>query len=264
MCRILKCSKSGYYDWVKRLDRQDNDDIIADLIFDCQVKYDYIYGYRRIKLWLLREKGISINHKTALRIMTKYGLLSQIRRKRRYNYHNKKAFIANNILSGDFNTNNKSTKWVTDISYIYSDDGVYYLSIIKDLYDGFIIANKLGKRNDMGLVTDTLVMAKKEVAEGLTIHSDQGTQYTSTAFNSLCKEYNITPSMSRPGTPLDNAPVESFFGTLKCECIYRHKPRDFEHATQLIDDYIYFYNYVRLQSRTKMTPYEKRHHRLAG
>jgi len=64
--------------------------------------------------------------------------------------------------------------------------------------------------------------------------------------------------MSRPGTPLDNAPIESFFGTLKCECIYKHKPKDFEHATELIDDYMHFYNYVRLQSKSKTTPYQER------
>lgn len=264
MCRILKCSRSGYYDWVKRLDREDKDDAIADLIFDWQVKTNYIYGYRRIKVWLLRETGLIINHKVALRIMTKYGLHSHIRRKRRHYHHSQKVHTANNILSGDFTTNNASTKWVTDISYIYTEYGVYYLSVIKDLYDGFVIAHKLGKRNDMGLVADTVKMAKKEAASGLILHSDQGTQYTSSAYNNLCIEYNITPSMSRPGTPLDNAPIESFFGTLKCECIYRQRPKNFEHAEQLIDDYVYFYNYVRLQSRTKITPYEKRCERLVA
>ena len=182
MCRILKCSKSGYYDWVKRLDREDRDDIIADLIFEWQEKTDYIYGYRRIKDWLLFETGLIINHKTVLRIMTKYDLMSKIRRERRHNYYTKKAHTANNILAGDFNSNNKSTKWVTDISYIIADSGVYYLSVIKDLYDGFVIAHKLGKRNDMGLVVATLKMAKKEIANGLVLHSDQGSQYTSTAY----------------------------------------------------------------------------------
>ena len=258
MCCILNCSKSGYYAWLNRQDREDKDDIIANLILDCQTQTENTYGYRRVKDWLLRETGLIINHKTVLRIMTKYGLLSEIRRKRRYKSHWDKAHKANNILAGNFNTHNRSTKWVTDISYIHTETGMYYLSVIKDLYDGFVVAHKLGKRNDMDLVAHTLKMAKKEAADGIVLHSDQGTQYTSSAYYNLTKEYGITPSMSRAGTPLDNAPIESFFGTLKCECIYRHKPKDYAHATQLIDDYIHFYNYIRLQSKSKMTPYEKR------
>ena len=263
MCNILKCSKSGYYDWLKRVSRKDKDDQIAGLILAWQEKTDYIYGYRRIKLWLSREKGIIMNHKAVLRIMVKYDLLSEIRRKKRYKKHCDKVSKANNIMAGDFKTNNKSTKWVTDITYVHADEGVYYLSAIKDLYDGFVISHKLGKKEDAGLVAATLEIAKKEVAEGLILHSDQGTQYTSSVYNNLAKDYGITPSMSRAGTPLDNAPIESFFGTLKCECLYRHKPRDFEHAKELIDDYIYFYNYIRLQSKTMMTPHEKRMERLA-
>ena len=263
MCNILQCSKSGYYDWSNRLNREDKDDLIADWIFDWQAKADHSYGYRRIKDWLLRDKGIIINNKAVLRIMVKYGLLSEIRRKKKYKNHLEKANKANNILAGDFKTNNKSTKWVTDITYVYGDSGIYYLSAIKDLYDGFVISHKLGKSEDAGLVAATLEIAKKEVADGLILHSDQGTQYTSSVYNNLIKDYGITQSMSRAGTPLDNAPIESFFGTLKCECLYRHKPRDFEHAAQLIDDYIYFYNYIRLQSKSKMTPYEKRMERIA-
>jgi putative transposase len=257
-CSILKCSKSGYYAWLKRQDRKDNDDVIADLIIDCQKETRNTYGYRRVKNWLLRETGLIINHKTVLRIMTKYGLLSEIRRRRKYKSHLEKAYKANNIIAGDFNADSKNSKWVTDISYIHTQAGIYYLSAIKDLYDGFIISHKLGKRNDMGLVADTLRIAKHRLPNGVCLHSDQGTQYTSSAYNDLTKEFGITPSMSRAGTPLDNAPIESFFGTLKCECIYRSKPKDFEHAATLIDDYIHFYNYIRLQSKSKMTPYEKR------
>lgn len=90
MCRILKCSKSGYYDWVKRLNCEDRDDIIADLIFEWQEKAEYIYGYRRIKVWLLFETWLIISHKTVLLIMPKYNLMSKILRKRRHNYYSKK------------------------------------------------------------------------------------------------------------------------------------------------------------------------------
>ena len=88
MCKILKCSKSGYYSWLKRQDREDSDDVIADLITD----------YRRVKTWLLRETGLIINHKALLRIMTKYGLQSEIRRRKKYKFLVVKANKANNIM----------------------------------------------------------------------------------------------------------------------------------------------------------------------
>lgn len=100
--------------------------------------------------------------------------------------------------------------------------------------------------------------AKEVVADGLTLHSDQGFQYTSHGYFNLTKEYGILPSMSRVGTPLDNASAESFFGTLKSECINRQKISNAQHAKKLIDEYIHFYNYERIQLKTKLTPYEKR------
>ena len=90
------------------------------------------------------------------------------------------------------------------------------------------------------------------------LHSDQGFQYTSQGYFDLTKEYGITPSMSRRGNCYDNAMAENFFGILKTECIYRHKPKTLDDARQLIDDYIYFYNYERIQLKTQLTPHEKR------
>ena len=88
----------------------------------------------------------------------------------------------------------------------------------------------------------------------LQLHSDQGFQYTSQAYFNLTKEYGITPSMSRRGNCYDNALSENFFGILKAECIYRHKPETFEEANKMIDDYIYFYNHERIQLKTGLPP----------
>jgi transposase InsO family protein len=112
--------------------------------------------------------------------------------------------------------------------------------------------------NSNQLVFDTIKQAKKEVANGLILHSDQGYQYTSNGYFHLTEEYGILPSMSRSGTPLDNAPAENFFGILKSECLYRHKPQTNEEVRQIINDYIHFYNYERIQLKSKLTPYEKR------
>ena len=99
---------------------------------------------------------------------------------------------------------------------------------------------------------------KKKVTAELQLHSDQGFQYTSQAYFRLTQSYGITPSMSRRGNPYDNALAKNFFSILKTECIYRAKPRTYEEARLLIGDYIHFYNYQRIQLKTKLTSMEYR------
>lgn len=260
MCKFFEVSRSGYYEWLKRIDKPDRDEVVANLIKDCQQKTKSTYGYRRTKIWLMREHGILINHKAILRIMNKYGLLAQIRRRRKYIQYSTVLHKYENILNRDFTAERPNQKWVTDISYIHTSQGVMYLSIIKDLFDNYIVAYKVGTEQSLRLVTDTIKSAleNEKVANGLALHSDQGFQYTSHGYYSLTKEYSITPSMSRRGNCLDNACAENFFGILKSECIYRSKPETFNDARKAIDDYMYFYNYDRIQLKTKLTPYEKR------
>ena len=100
---------------------------------------------------------------------------------------------------------------------------------------------------------------KKKVAAELQLHSDQGFQYTSQAYFKLTQSYGITPSMSRKGNPYDNAMAENFFSILKTECIYRHKPRSFQEANEMIDSYIHFYNNERIQTKTGVAPLTQRH-----
>lgn len=258
MCCFFGVSRSGYYAFLKRKTQPDKDALLGELIRKCQQSTKFTYGYRRIKLWLLRETGLVINHKAVLRIMGKYNLLSQIRRVRQYHSYGEYLQQYPNMLQQNFSASSPNRKWVTDISFIKTGQGVLYLSIIKDLHDGFIVSYRMSARNNNQLVLQTLEQAKKQVADGLILHSDQGFQYASTAYMTLTKEYGISPSMSRAGTPLDNAPAESFFAVLKTECIYRRKIQSFAQAKTLISRFIYFYNYQRIQLRTKLTPYEKR------
>jgi len=260
MCDFFEVSRSGYYEFIKRMDRPDKDDVIAELISECQKRARGTYGYRRVKLWLLRQKGRRINHKAILRIMNKYGLLSQIRRRKKYRKYGQQLHRYENILNRDFKADKPNQKWVTDISYIHTALGLLYLSMIKDLFDDSIISYKTCTQQTVSLVTETIkgAIAKEKVADGLQLHSDQGFQYTSAAYFNLTKEYGITPSMSRRGNCLDNACAENFFGILKSECIYRVRPKTFNEARKLIDEYIYFYNHERIQLKTKLTPFEKR------
>jgi len=258
MCQFFEVSRSGYYDWEKRKDRPDKDEPLGNLIRRCQVLTKQTYGYRRVKLWLLRETGLVINSKAALRLMRKYNLLAQIRRPRPLYMRQQKMRTFENKLNRDFRADAPNQKWTTDISYIHTKEGVLYLSAIKDLYDNFIVAYDMGTVQDNALVYRTIKQAKKEVADGLILHSDQGFQYTSQGYSNLTTQYGILPSMSRAGSPLDNAPVENFFGTLKSECIYRQKIQTIRQAKLLVKDYIHFYNFERIQLKHGLTPSEKR------
>ena len=203
-------------------------------------------------MWLwLKSRNIFCNPKTVLRIMKKYDLLSEIRRRRKWQQMGQQVHKYKNLLNREFHADKPNSKWVTDISYIHTKQGVLYLSIIRDLYDNSIIAYKTGTQQTVNLVLDTVHQAmkqeKKRVAAELQLHSDQGFQYTSQAYFNLTQAYGITPSMSRKGNPYDNAMAENFFSILKTECIYRHKPATFSEANEMIDRYIYFYNHERIQ-----------------
>ena len=258
MCRFFKVSRSGYYDYVKRMDVPAKDLPLAEKIKECQDKCGKTYGYRRVHLWLERE-GIHHDPKTILRVMQKYNLLSVIRRKKYRNYSNY-LHRYENLLNRDFNAERPNQKWVTDISYIKTGQGTLYLSVIRDLYDNSIVAYKAGTEQNINLVLNTIRKAKKKekVTAELQLHSDQGFQYTSQAYFNLTKSYGITPSMSRRGNPYDNAMAENFFSILKTECIYRTKLRTYEEARLIIGQYIHFYNSERIQLKTKLTPLEKR------
>jgi len=260
MCAFFKVSRSGYYDFVKRMDKPDRDEPLAREIAECQRQTRKTYGYRRVHIWLARNRGIYLNPKTVLRVMNKYGLLSEIRRWRRYRQMGQQIHRYENLLQRKFYADKPNQKWVTDISYIQTGQGMLYLSAIRDLYDNSIVAYKTGAEQTVNLVLDTIKVAKKKeaVAAELQLHSDQGFQYTSHGYFNLTKEYGITPSMSRSGNCLDNAMAENFFGILKSECINRQKIKDFTEAKELIDDYIHFYNHERIQLKTKLTPLEKR------
>ena len=262
MCQFFGVSRSGYYDYVKRLDQPAHDAALAEIIRKQQEACDKTYGYRRMWKWLKRVRKIHRNPKTILRIMKKYDLLSEIRRQRKWRQMSTQLHKYDNLLNREFHADQPNHKWVTDISYIRTRQGVLYLSIIRDLFDNSIIAYKTGTTQSVNLVLDTIRFAmqkEKKVAEELQLHSDQGSQYTSQAYFDLTKGYGITPSMSRRGNCYDNAMAENFFSILKTECIYRHHPATFDEARMLIDNYIYFYNDQRIQLKTGVAPLTQRH-----
>lgn len=260
MCRLFGVSRSGYYDYCKRMDRPEPDTELAELLRTQQERCRQTYGYRRMWLWL-EKQGIHHDPKTVLRVMKKYDPLAEIRRSRKWVQLEEQTHKYENLLNREFQADRPNRKWVTDISYIHTRQGVLYLSMIRDLYDNSIVAYKMATRQTVSLVLDTIRLAKRKekVAAGrLQLHSDQGSQYTSQAYFNLTKEYGITPSMSRRGNCYDNAMAENFFSILKTECIYRQKIKSFQQARELIDEFIYFYNYERIQLKTGETPLARR------
>jgi len=258
LCGFLEVKRSSYYKWLKRVEKGTDEELFQQ-IAQVQQKSKKTYGYRRVKIALRRQTGQIHNHKKILRIMQKYNLLSVIRRKHRYKV-SPKVTKSDNVLNRNFIAESKNRKWVADISYICTAEGRLYLSAIKDCYDGSIVAYKYATAMTDSLVTRTIknAMEKEQAATGLTIHSDRGAQYVSFAYHKLLKEYEITPSMSRAGTPIDNAPMESFFSILKTECIYLQKPQTIQAAKSLIDEFIDYYNNDRIQLASGLTPAEKR------
>lgn len=220
------------------------------------------YGYRRITLSLQKQRGISINHKAVLRLMHKLNIRSIARKRKIFRslaqiqgYHHYE-----NVLNREFVASHPNQKWVTDVTYIATRQGWAYLSTIKDLFDGFIVAHQVGRENSLSLVLKTLQQAKQNehLTDPLLLHSDHGHQYTSHGYAALTKHYTITPSMSRRGNCWDNAPMENFFSQLKEEALRQFSTPNFEEAKQIIDDYVHFYNYERIQLKTRQTPFETR------
>ena len=190
MCRFFQVSRSGYYAFLGRREHPAKDAKLAQTIAQKQQKCFQTYGYR--KMWLsLKRDGIVWNPKTILRIMKKYNLLSEIRRRRKWVQMGKQLHKYKNLLNRDFKADQPNHKWVTDISYMHTKQGVLYLSVIRDLYDRSIVAYKTGTEQTVNLVLDTIRLAmrreKKKVTEELQLHSDQGAQYTSTAYFKLTK-----------------------------------------------------------------------------
>jgi transposase InsO family protein len=263
MCVFFGVSRAAYYAWGRRIQKPDPDAERMSEVLNAYHASHQTYGYRRIAMFLRARRQLKINHKAVLRLMNRLGIRSVARNPNIYKrYAQSEAHHKYpNHLNRNFVAMKPNQKWVTDITYISTIHGWCYLSTIKDLYDGFIVSHIFQRNNTLELVTKTVrqAMEKQKVTDGLILHSDQGLQYTSQAYHEvLTNEYNITASMSRRGNCWDNAPMENFFGHLKEEYLRHFEPANFEETKQLIDEYIHFYNYERIQLKSRLTPFELR------
>jgi transposase InsO family protein len=214
------------------------------------------YGYRRITA-AIRQEGYQINHKTVQRLMGELQLKSCVRIKKYRAYKGQLGHVASNVLERNFTAQRPNEKWVTDVTEFNVSGQKLYLSPIMDLYNGEIVAYETARRPLFNMVGAMLRKAFTWLKgkERPILHSDQGWQYRMPDYRRLLKEQEVIQSMSRKGNCLDNAAMESFFGTLKAEFYHVNKFRSIDELRAGIHEYIHYYNHDRIKLKLEgMSP----------
>ncbi|MCD9056145.1 IS3 family transposase, partial [Staphylococcus arlettae] len=235
---VLEIPQSTYYRW-KHKDKE-KDKVTQKVIELCE-ENNFTYGYRKITALINQLYSASINHKRVQRIMREYNLNCRVRPKKSKKI-GEPYYKTDNLLQRQFKANQPMEVLTTDITYLPFGNSMLYLSSIMDVYNGEIVAYKIDNKQGQSLVNDTLNQI--DIPENCILHSDQGSVYTSYAYYQLCEEKGIIRSMSRKGTPADNAPIESFHSSLKCETFYINNELNSSNqiVIDIVENYIKNYN----------------------
>jgi putative transposase len=253
MCRVLDVSESGFYAWRKRLtcQRYREDAQLTQEIHQVFDQHQGRYGSPRI-YWELKEQGRKISRKRVARLMREAELFAKRKRRRALTTSRDITHpVAPNVLNREFTAKAPNTKWVTDITYIPTTQGWLYLAVILDLYSRAVVGWSMSKTCDEALAENALQMAvaRRCPARGFIHHSDRGCQYTSHAYQQQLKHVGAVVSMSRKGNCWDNAAMESFFGSLKEECVGDTVYTSHEDARLALFTYLeVYYNRIRRHS----------------
>ncbi|MFL1491072.1 MULTISPECIES: IS3 family transposase [Pseudomonas] len=267
LCLTLKVHPSGYYAWLSepKSARAKDDQRLLGLIKHSWLESGGVYGYRKIHDDL-REVGESCGRHRVARLMRLEGLRSQTGYRRRPGkYGGKPAVASPNLLKRQFDVREPNKVWVTDITYIRTYEGWLYLAVVLDLFSRQIIGWSMKSQMTSDVAIDALLMAvwRRKPKQEVMIHSDQGSQYSSSDWRSFLKANNLIASMSRRGNCHDNAVAESFFQLLKRERIKRKIYTTRQDARDDVFDYIeMFYNPKRRHSfNNQLSPveFEKRY-----
>jgi putative transposase len=267
LCRVIGASVSGFYAWLRLIPAvQNRAEAAAALrghigrIFAARRR---VYGSPRVHAELRRE-GRRHSRRRVARLMREMGLAARRGRRPRPRTTDSRHDlpVAPNLLEQRFAAERPDTVWLADISYLPTDEGWLYLAAIKDMATRQIVGWSMADHLRAGLCVDALVMALQRYRppEGLIHHSDRGVQYAAEPYRQVLERHGITQSMSRRGNCLDNAPMESFFASLKKEQVHHARFRTREEAKAAVFDYIeVFYNRQRLHSALGYrTPLEAR------
>ena len=241
MCRTLGVSTSGYYAWLLRTPcaRKQDDVALGDRIETIHRRSRNTYGRPRIKAEL-KDDGISISNDRLARLMNERQLQGASRRKGiRTTVRDRDARPAPDLVDRKFVADAPNKLWVADITYVPTYAGFLFLAVVLDAFSRRIVGWATSSNMKTQLVLDALNMAiHRRRPIDVVHHSDQGTQYTSIAFGSRCREADIRPSMGSVGDCYDNAMCESFNATLECELLARHRFRTHKEAELAIFDFI--------------------------
>jgi len=254
MCRVLQVSASGYYEWRKSdvSKRASDDERLKDLIRVLHKNSLESYGVLRIVKGL-HHQGIVVNAKRIRRLMQTLGIKGKGTPKKfiKTTDSNHTNPVAENHLQRNFVVNKPNYAWVSDITYIWTQEGWLYLAVVIDLFSRMVVGWATSSRIDSDLVCLALQKAviKRNPNPGLLLHSDRGVQYTSFNYLNLIRQYGIIQSMSRKANCWDNAVAESFFRSLKVEKIKHLQLKTRIDAHNEIFNYIEnFYNSWRIHS----------------
>jgi transposase InsO family protein len=252
LLKVAGLARSTFYYQQSALQLADK---YADLKVEIRAIYERHkgrYGYRRITS-ALRQQGRPVNHKTVQRLMDQLQLKSCVRVKKYRSFRGELGHIAPNVLARKFDASYPNEKWVTDVTEFKVGSQKLYLSPIMDLFNGEIVAYETARHPLFGMVGKMLTSAFERLGprDKPILHSDQGWQYRMEKYRRHLDSRAITQSMSRRGNCLDNASMESFFGTLKSEFFYLNEFDSLEELETGLDDYIRYYNYDRIKLKLK-------------
>jgi putative transposase len=254
MSHILRVSKSGYYRW---LNRKPSKRALEEGKLEIEIKAAHkrarqTFGPERLQ-HELKEQGVEVGICRIRRIRKKLGIRCKQRKKFRATTDSKHTFpVAENLLHQEFEASGPNEVWVSDITYIPTEEGWLYLAGHKDLFTGEIVGYAMSSRITKNLVSQSLfrAVAAKRPGSGLIHHSDRGRQYCAYEYRNLMDQFKMIASMSRKGDCYDNAPMESFWGALKSELVHHSRYKTREEAVREITEYIeVFYNRQRCQAR---------------
>jgi putative transposase len=260
LLELAKLPRSTFYYRQKAASRPDRHAALKEAIKAIFDSHKGRYGYRRVTAQL-RRLGRRVNHKTVQSLMARMGLKSLVRPKKYRSYRGEVGRTAPDLLQRKFSADRANRKWVTDVTEFSLAGDKLYLSPVMDLYNGEIVAFETARRPRFKLVDNMLTkaFARLDEDERPILHSDQGWQYQMSAFQRRLEARGLAQSMSRKGNCLDNAPMESFFATLKSELFHPERFETVQSLDKAIERYIHYYNHRRIKLKLKgLTPVQYR------
>jgi putative transposase len=260
LLQIACLARSTFYYQQKALQRGDKYADLKAKIRELFERHKGRYGYRRITA-AIRRSGELVNHKTVRRLMVQLQLKCRVRVKKYRAYKGQLGHVAPNVLERHFQSSRPNEKWVTDVTEFNVAGRRLYLSPVLDLFNGEIVSYEMSVRPLFGMVGAMLrnAFGKLKADERPILHSDQGWQYRMPEYRRLLDAHAATQSMSRKGNCLDNAAMESFFGTLKSEFYHLEKFHSVEELQTGIESYIQYYNHDRIKLKLNgLSPVEYR------